>query len=104
MPRTLGYHRIHIHLSYRYQHANVDNNKKEHTFRDDKEADGCNCILVSTLDSIVRVANGQIEWVVLYVPSCHSDCSLIAPKDNQAVYRTFSSWVRCKDIILYVAL
>ena len=104
MPGTLGYHHIRVHLGHRYQRANVDNNKKERTFRDGKEANGCNCTPVSASDSIVRVANGQIEWVVLYMPSRHGDCSLIAPKDNRAVHRSFGSWVRCKDIILYAAL
>jgi len=78
----------------------MDKGKKECTFRDGKEGDGCNCILISMSDSIVGVANGQIEWVVLYMPSWHRDCGLITPKDNGAVHRSFGSWVRCKDLIL----
>ena len=75
---------------------------RRNTFRNGKEANGCNCVPVSTSDSVVRVANGQIERVVLYMPGRHSDCSFVAPKDNWAVHCSFGSWVRFKDIVLYV--
>jgi len=86
MPRTSGHYHICIHLSYQDQFANVDKDEKELTFRNSKEGDGYNCILMSVLDGIVRVANRQVEWVVLYMPSCHRDCGLITPKDNGAVH------------------
>jgi len=104
MPGTSGYHHIRVHLSYQDQFADVDKDEKELTFRDGKEGDGYNRIPMSASDGVVRVANRQVEWVVLYMPSRHRDCGLIAPKDNGAVHRTFGSWVGCKDIILYAAL
>jgi len=83
MLRTLGYHHVHVHLSFQHQCTNVNNNEKQLTFRDGEEGDGYDCVPISMSDSIVRVTDREIEQVVLYMSSCHGDCGLITPKDNR---------------------
>ena len=75
--------------------------REQLTFRDGKEGNGSYRVPMSASDSIVRVANRQIEWMVLYMSSRYADCGLIAPKNNGAVHRSFGSWVRFEDIILF---
>lgn len=104
MPGTLDYRHIRVHLSYQYQCANMNKNGERLTFRDGKEGDGSYRVPMSASDSVVRVANRQIERMVLYVSSCYADCGLITPKNNRAVHRSFGSWVGFEDFILFAAL
>ena len=82
----------------------MNNNGEQLTFRDGKEGDGSYHVLISMLDSVVRVANRQIEWMVLYMSCCYADCGLVAPKNNRAVHCSFGSWVGFEYFILFAAL
>jgi hypothetical protein len=82
----------------------MNNNGEQLTFRDGKEGDGSYRIPMSASDSVVRIANRQIEWMVLYMSRRYADCGLIAPKNNRAVHCSFGSWVGFEDFILFAAL
>jgi hypothetical protein len=82
----------------------MNKNGERLTFGDGKEGDGCYRVPMSALDSVMRVANRQIEWMVLYMSGCYADGGLIASKNDRAVHRSFGSWVGFEDFILFSAL
>jgi hypothetical protein len=64
----------------------MDKNEEKVTFRDCEEGNGYNCVPMSTSDGVVRVANRQIERMILYMSSRYTDCGLVAPKNNRTVH------------------